>query len=34
MTEDELGRILRGMYDDAPHGYKVAHIHLFGIQYA
>lgn len=31
---DELGSILRRMYDDAPHGEKVAHIHLFGIKYA
>src|SRR5450830_1438070 len=33
-TPDELGRVLRRMYDDAPRGDKVASIHLFGIKYA
>jgi len=31
---DELGGILRRMYDGAPKGEKVANIHLFGIKYA
>jgi hypothetical protein len=34
MTENELGRILKEMYDNAPAGYKVANIHLFGVEYA
>lgn len=34
VTEDQLGRILRDMYDNAARGEKVAHIHLFGIRYA
>jgi hypothetical protein len=34
MTEKELGRILREMYDKAPHRYQVANIHLFGVKYA
>ncbi|HBV87532.1 MAG TPA: hypothetical protein DEF42_12970 [Desulfosporosinus sp.] len=34
MTESELGRILREMYDNAPAGYQVANIHLFGVKYA
>ncbi|WP_425805577.1 hypothetical protein ACHOLT_02545 [Desulfitobacterium sp. Sab5] len=34
MTENELGAILREMYDGAPGGYQVANIHLFGIKYA
>lgn len=34
MTLDELGRTLRRMYDEAPRGYKMANIHLFGIKYA
>lgn len=34
MTENELGRILKEMYDNAPHGYQVAKIHLFGVKYA
>ncbi|MCB2313457.1 hypothetical protein LGL55_20470 [Clostridium tagluense] len=34
MTENELGRILKEMYDNAPAGYKVANIHLFGGKYA
>ena len=33
-SREELGAILRRMYDDAPHGEKVANIHLFGIKYA
>lgn len=33
-SRDELGLILRHMYDDAAEGEKVAHIHLFGIKYA
>jgi hypothetical protein len=34
MNESELGRTLREMYDNAPKGYQVANIHLFGIKYA
>jgi hypothetical protein len=34
MTAEELGRTLRNMYDNAPDGYKVANIHLFGVKYA
>lgn len=34
MTENELGRILKEMYDNAPQGYHVANIHLFGVKYA
>ena len=34
MTEDEAIRILRDMYQDAPHREKVIRIHLFGIKYA
>jgi hypothetical protein len=34
MTKHELGLILKGMYEGAPLGYKVANIHLFGIKYA
>ena len=30
MNLEEAGRTLRKMYDAAPHGEKVAHIHLFG----
>ena len=34
MTENELGKILKEMYDNAPSGYQVANIHLFGVKYA
>lgn len=34
MTENELGKILREMYDNAPTDYQVANIHLFGVKYA
>ena len=34
MTENELGRILKDMYDNAPQGYQVANIHFFGVKYA
>ena len=34
MTLEEAGRKLREMYDAAPDGEQVAHIHLFGIKYA
>lgn len=34
MTENQLGAILKEMYENAPHGDKVANIHLFGIKYA
>ena len=34
MTLEEAGRKLRKMYDSAPYGEQVAHIHLFGIKYA
>lgn len=34
MTENELGKILKDMYENAPRGYQVANIHLFGVKYA
>jgi len=34
ITENELGKTLKQMYDDAPRGYQVANIHLFGVKYA
>lgn len=34
MTENELGSILKQMYDKAPTGYQVANIHFFGVKYA
>lgn len=34
MTINELGVILKEMYINAPQGYQVANIHLFGIKYA
>jgi len=34
MTENDLGRKLKEMYDNAPKGYKVTQIHHFGIKYA
>ena len=34
MVITELGVILREMYTNAPQGYQVANIHLFGIKYA
>lgn len=34
MTENDLGRMLKEMYDNAPQGYQVAHTHLFGVKYA
>ena len=34
MTEPELGRILREMYDNAPNKEKAVQVHLFGIKYA
>jgi len=34
MTVNELGKILKGMYDDAPQGDRAVMIHLFGIKYA
>ncbi|MEA1961894.1 MAG: hypothetical protein U9N81_11610 [Bacillota bacterium] len=34
MTENELGEILKEMYDNAPAGDQVAMIHLFGIKNA
>lgn len=34
MTKNELGLILKDMYENAPQGYQVAKIHLFGIKYA
>jgi hypothetical protein len=30
----ELGQILKDMYAQAPQGYQVANIHLFGVKYA
>ncbi|EJR57593.1 hypothetical protein IIM_00200 [Bacillus cereus VD107] len=29
MTEQELGLVLKDMYNKAPYGYSVANIHLF-----
>lgn len=34
MTINELGKILKEMYENAPNGYQVANIHLFGVKYA
>ena len=34
MTENDLGRKLNDMYENAPDGYKVTQIHLFGVKYA
>jgi len=34
MNENDLAVILKRMYDNAPEGYRVANIHLFGIKYA
>jgi len=34
MTENELGRKLKEMYENAPKGYKVAKIHLFGVEFS
>ena len=34
MTVNELGQILKDMYQQAPHGMQVAKIHLFGVKYA
>lgn len=34
MTEMKLAEILKDMYENAPRGEQVAHIHLFGIKYA
>jgi hypothetical protein len=33
-TREQLGTILRRMYDEAPTGEKVANIHLFAIKHA
>lgn len=34
MSKSELGLILKNMYENAPAGYQVANIHLFGVKYA
>lgn len=34
MSKSELGLILKNMYENAPEGYQVANIHLFGVKYA
>lgn len=34
MNVNELGQILNSMYSQAPNGYQVANIHLFGVKYA
>ena len=34
MNIEELAHELRKMYDTAPRGEQVTHIHLFGIKYA
>lgn len=33
MTVSDLGKILREMYRNAPHGKQIAKIHLFGVKY-
>ncbi len=33
MTELQLGRILKDMYDNTVYGDAVAQIHLFGVKY-
>jgi hypothetical protein len=34
VTLNELGKILKDMYDNAPRGDQAAIIHLFGVKYA
>ena len=34
MTVNDLGGKLMEMYENAPRGYQVANIHLFGVKYA
>jgi hypothetical protein len=34
MTENELGKILKEMYDNASSGERLVKIHLFGVKYA
>lgn len=34
MNETDLAKTLKKMYDNAPDGYQVANIHLFGVKYA
>ena len=34
MTENKLGKVLKEMYENAPHGEKVVNAHLFGVKYA
>ena len=34
MPEQELGRVLKEIYDSAPKGYKVLNVQFFGIKYA
>jgi len=34
MTEKELGKILKEMYDEAQEGYELTSILLFGVEYA
>lgn len=34
MSAHQLGQILKDMYENAPYGYQVANIHLFGVKYA
>ena len=34
MTERELGKILKEMYDNAQEGYQTTNILLFGVEYA
>lgn len=34
VTVSELGIILQQMYNNAPQGYQVANIHLFGVKYS
>jgi len=34
MTKNELGQILKDMYNNAPKGETAAMIHLFGIKYS
>lgn len=34
LNKNDLAKKLHDMYSNAPEGYQVAHIHLFGVKYA
>jgi hypothetical protein len=34
LNKNDLANKLKEMYSNAPDGYQVAHIHLFGVKYA